>query len=91
VVVRQQPATHAAQFGAGHDQVDLPLLQQELGCLKALWQLLADRLLDDVRSREADPRPRLGQDDIAQHGKRGAHATVGWIGQERDERHSALG
>jgi hypothetical protein len=42
------------------DQVEHPVLEQELAALEALGQLLADRLLDDARAGEPSERLRLG-------------------------------
>src|SRR5688572_26518617 len=48
---RMQPV---AQLAAVDDHVDRALLQQELGALEALGQLLPHGLLDDARAGEAD-------------------------------------
>ena len=58
-----------AQLLALDDHVEHAVLEQELGALEALGQRLADGLLDHARSREADERARLGEDDVAQHGE----------------------
>ena len=49
------------------DQIEHALLEQELDSLKALGQLLTDRLLDDARPGEADQRLRFGDVQIAEH------------------------
>ena len=72
------------------DRVDHAVLEQELGALEALGQLLADGLLDDARPGEADERLRLGEDDVAQHGERRRHAARRRVQQHRDVRQPRL-
>jgi hypothetical protein len=59
-----------------NDEVDHPVVAQELRALEAVWQLLADRLLDDARAREADERAGLGDVQLAEPG-----ALIGFAGQ----------
>ena len=56
---------------------------------RALGELLANRLLDHFRPGEADVRARLGDQHVAERGERGAHASVGRVG-EQDQRLAAL-
>ena len=67
-----------------HDGVDHAVLQQVLGALEALRQLLADGVLDDARAGEADQGVGLGEVHVAQHGERGRHAAGRGIGQHDD-------
>ena len=53
------------------------VVEQELGGLEALGQVLADGLLDHPRAREPDHRARLGQDHVAEHREARAHAAGG--------------
>ena len=56
---------HVLQLAPIDDHVEHAVLEQELAALKALGQLLADRLLDDARAGKADQRLRLGDVDVA--------------------------
>ena len=64
------------------------MLLQELGPLEAFGKRLADRLLDDARTREADQRPWFGQRHVAEHGEGGRHAARRRVGEDRDVRHA---
>ena len=86
----EQVADRAPQALARFDQIEHPVLEQEAGGLEPLGQLLADRLLDHRRSREADMRVGLGDQDVAQRRVGGAHAAVGGIGEQRDVQHALL-
>ena len=46
-----------------------------------IGQVLAEGLLDDARSGEADHRARLGEDGVAQHGVAGGHSSGSRIRQ----------
>ena len=59
------------------DQVEHAVLEQELAALEAVGQLLADGLLDDARTGEADQRLRLGDVQVAQHREAGGDAAGG--------------
>ena len=50
------------------NHVDSTMLQQKLTALKALWQFLANRLLDNIWPGESCPRVWLSDIDIAQQG-----------------------
>ena len=67
-----------------HDHVDHAVREQILGLLEALGQLLADGLLDDARSREADERAGLGDVHVAQHRIGRRHAAGGRIGEHHE-------
>ena len=54
-------------FCPGHDQVHETVLEQELGSLEALGELLADRPGRHPRASEANQRLRLGDHDVPQH------------------------
>src|SRR5205814_2372249 len=62
----QDPAQRLLEVAPVHDQVELPVLEQELRALEALGERLADRLGDDARPGEADERARLGHDHVAE-------------------------
>src|SRR5918994_3327270 len=70
------------------DVVHLAMLQQKFGGLESIRKILADRLLDDALSREADHRARLGQDHVALHGKRCRDAAGSGIGEYGDVRNA---
>src|SRR2546428_5767742 len=67
------------------DGVDHAVLQEKLGSLKVLGQLLPDRLFDHSRAGETDESFRLSQDQITEHRKTRGHASGSWIGQHRDK------
>ena len=67
------------------------MFEQELRSLEALWQGLADGLLDDPRPGETDQGPRLGDIEVSEHRVARGDTASGWIGQHRDEGHSDLG
>ena len=77
-------AQRLAHLVAVHDHVDHAVRQQIFGALEALGKLLADGLLDDARTGEADERAGLGDVDVAQHGVGGRDAAGGRIGQHDD-------
>ena len=66
------------------------MLEQELGTLEALGQLLRDRARGHARAGEADERLGLGEIDIAERAERGEDATGGRVGHEADERHASV-
>ena len=57
------------------------MFQEVLGTLKPFRQLLLQGLLDDPGAGEADDRPRLGDDDVPQHGEAGRNPAGGRIGK----------
>ena len=57
---------------------------------KPFGQLLADGLLDDARTGEADQRAGLGNVDVAEHGVGGGDAAGGRMGQHHDVRQPRL-
>ena len=71
------------------DEVEHPVLDEELGRLEAVRERLANRLLDHLRAGEADVAARLGDEDVAERRERGSHAAVGRIG-ERGRRRGFL-
>ena len=66
-----------------HDDIEHPVVQQELRGLKSLGQILPERLFDHSWSGEPDYSSRLCEDCIAKHGVAGADATRRWIRQDR--------
>src|SRR5690606_33416938 len=68
-----QPAEHWPEFGARYHAVDHAVLEQELGRLETLGELLASDLLDDARAGEPDPGARLGDDDVSRGRVAGRH------------------
>src|ERR1700737_1843448 len=78
--VTEQPRGGIAQRGAGNHVVNLAVLQQELGGLEPVREVLPDGLLDYPLSGKADYGARLSQDHIALHGKRGRDAAGSGIG-----------
>ena len=65
------------------------MLEQKLAALKPFGQLLANGLLDDARTGEADQRAGFGNIQIAQHGEAGGNAAGGGIGEHADVRQRA--
>src|SRR5438067_3691000 len=53
----QDPTQRLLEVAPVHDQVELPVLQQELRALEALGERLADRLGDDARPAETISAP----------------------------------
>ena len=74
-----------------HDLIHKTVCQLELGSLEALRELLADRLLDDTRTRKSNQRSRLCQDDIAQGRKACRYAAGGRIRHKAYVEKSRLG
>ena len=70
------------QLGTRHDQIDLPLFEQEFRRLKALRQFLANNLLDYLRSSKTDMCFRFSHDHIAEGCEGGAYAAEGGIGEQ---------
>src|SRR5215510_3360855 len=56
---RQQPAEDVTQLLAIGDQIDLPVLEQELGPLEPFGQWLLDRLRDHSRARSEEHTSEL--------------------------------
>ena len=69
--------------GVGHAGARA-VVEQELGPLKALGQLLPDRLLDHPGAGKADERARLRDVDVAQHRVRCRDPASGRVGQDHD-------
>ncbi len=70
------------QFAAAtRDHVDHAVIHQIFRALESFRQLFADGLFDDARPGETDLRARLGDMDVAQHGKGGGDAAGGRVGQ----------
>src|SRR5690606_25419529 len=70
---REQRGDLVAHVAAIDDHVDRALLEQELGALEALGELLAHGLLDDPRAGEPDERFRLGDDDVPEEAEASRH------------------
>src|SRR5436190_14183516 len=85
---REQARELVGQVAAVDDQVDSPLLDEEFGALEPFGQLLAHRLLDYARTREADQRARLGQHQIGDEGERRGNAAHRRVRENRHERQS---
>src|SRR5665213_2124139 len=73
------------------DDVEHSMVKHELGGLKTVGQILADRLLDHSRTRKADQRSRFAHNRIAEHREACAHATHRRIRQHRYVRNAPLG
>jgi hypothetical protein len=80
----EDAADGVLQLAAIDHHVEHAVLEQELAALKALGELLTDRLLDDPRAGKADERLRLGDVHVAEHGEARRHAAGRRIGQHRD-------
>ena len=79
-----QSGDGGAQLVAMHDHVDHAVIAQIFGLLKAVRQLLADGLLDDARTGEADQGAGLGDVDVAEHRIGCGDAAGRRIGQHDD-------
>ena len=73
-----------AQRRPGHDPVDEPVVEQELGALEAGRQLLGDRPGRDARAGEPDERIRLGDVDVTDRRERGEDAAGRRVGQDAE-------
>ena len=62
------------------------MCQQELGTLKTLRQLYADRLLDHQRAGESDQGTGLRDIQVAEHGEAGRHTARSGVGKQRNVR-----
>ena len=85
----EQAGQLGAELGARHDPVDEAVVEQELGALEALGQLLGDRAGRHARAGEADQRVGLRDVHVTDRGERGEHAARRRIGQDRQEGHAA--
>ena len=56
-----------------YDVVNHAVFQKELGSLKAVGQLLTNRVRNDTGAREADEGPRLCDVDVAEERKARGH------------------
>jgi len=81
---RDRPRDAPAQLAPVDDRVDRAGLQQELGALEALGQLLAHGVLDHPRPGKADQRLRLGDHHVAQEREARGHTAHRRIGQHAD-------
>jgi len=86
----QRRCDRSLELGPAHDQIEHAVLEQEFAALESLGQLLANRLLDDAWTGEADEGARLGDVEIAEHGEGSRHATGRGIRQDRDVRQACL-
>ena len=82
----QAPGERRLHLGPVDDQVEHPVLEQELRALEALRQRLPDRLLDHARAGEADQRVGLRDVQVAEHRVGGRHAARRRVGHDRDVR-----
>src|SRR5438128_714484 len=73
-----------------HDAVEHAALEKRFRPLEAWRRLLAERLLDHARAREADQRARLGEVDVAEETYGGRDATRRRVRQHGDARHAGL-
>src|SRR3954452_6541731 len=89
--VAQKPLDPVAQFVARHNLVHEAMLEQKLGALETVGQLLGDRARRDARAGEADQRLGLGEIHIAESGERGENPARGRVGHQADVRNSCLG
>src|SRR6185503_9535586 len=80
----EQPGDRLLELGPVHDAVDHALLEEELGPLESLRELLVDRLLDDARSREPDERLRLGEYHVPHRREAGRDAAGRRVRHDRD-------
>src|SRR3974377_88796 len=64
----KRPGDVTLQIAPVYYGVQHSVLEQEFAPLKSLGQLLADGLLDDARSGEADQSAGFGDVQVAQHG-----------------------
>src|ERR1700733_11864395 len=69
---------------ARNDCVKEAVFEQKLRPLKALGELLADGLLDDARTSEADQGFGFCDVEIAQHGEARGNAAGGGVGHHGD-------
>src|ERR1700722_3995748 len=69
---------------AGDDGVEEAVLEEELGALEALGELLADGLLDDAGASEDDQGAGFGDVEVAEHGEAGGDAAGGGMGHDGD-------
>src|SRR3954447_19333634 len=77
-------------FPTVDDHIDHAVFEQKLTSLKALWQFLADRLLDHTGPGKTDQSLWLSKNNVSKHGKTGRDAAGGWIGENRDKREACL-
>src|SRR5947207_11159014 len=63
----QRARQRGFQLAAVDDQIEHAVVEQELAALEPFGQLLADGLLDDARSGEADECLRLRDVEIPEH------------------------
>src|SRR4051794_28723348 len=89
--VAQEPLDRVAQLVARHDVVHEAMLEQELGALEAVRQLLRDRARGDARAGETDQRLGLGQVHVTKGSERGENAAGGRVGHQTDVGNSRLG
>ena len=68
-----------------NDTIYKSTVEQKLRTLEAIWQLLANRLLDDTRAGESDESSPLSKNDVTQHRKARRYSTGRWIREYRDE------
>ena len=73
------------QFRSSHNAIDLAALEQELGGLEALRELLTDGGLDHTWAGEADQGLRFGQQHVAHGRPRRRDASGRRVGQHADE------
>src|SRR6185295_17443223 len=86
IEVLQTASERPLELGAGNDEVEEAVLQEELAGLEPFGQALADRLLDHPRSGETDQGARLGDVQVPEHREGGRDAAGRRIGQHGDVR-----
>src|SRR4051794_32651451 len=69
---------------ASYDGVEEAVFEEELGALEAFGELLADGLLDDAGTGEADEGSGFGDVEVAEHGKAGGDSSGGGVGHDGD-------
>src|SRR6266516_7527315 len=82
----EQRCQDVAEARSVDDGVDPAVPVEELGGLGALRRRVAGELLDDPRPGEADQRPGLRQDDVAERGVTRVDTAGRGVGQHRYER-----
>ena len=78
------------QIFAGDDGVEEAVFEEELGALEALGELLANGLLDNAGSCEANECARFGDVEVTEHGEAGGDAAGGGVGQDGDVRDASV-
>ena len=83
-VQRQQLAYRERNLATRNNGIAKAVLQQKLGALESLGQALVHVLLDHARAGKCRQGIRLGQDNVALHGKARGHASGRGVGEHRN-------